>query len=82
MLDQKIGHALHRKRTHLANVGGIVQHTGSDRFIEFKRLINELDRGNQHKVKVSRFGAQIKQAQKTLDFSDRDAQCISATLVL
>jgi hypothetical protein len=41
-----------------------------------------LDRGNQHKVKVSRFGAQIKQAQKTLDFSDRDAQCISATLVL
>ncbi len=60
MLDQKIGHALHWKRTNLPDVGGIVQHTGSNRLIELKRLINELDRGNQHKIKVSRFAAQIK----------------------
>jgi hypothetical protein len=33
-----------------------------------------LEGGNQHKVKVSRFAAQIKQPQKTLDFSDRDAK--------
>lgn len=60
MLDQKIGHAFDRQRTHLPNVGGIVQHTGSNRLIELKRLINELEGGNQHKVKVSRFAAQIK----------------------
>ncbi len=76
MLDQKIGHALHRKRTHLSDVGGIVQHTGSNRLIELKRLINELDWGNQHKVKVSRFAAQIKQPKKTLDFSDRGRPCL------
>ena len=82
MLDQKIGHTLHWKRTHLPNVGRIVQHTGSDRFIELKRLINKLNRGNQHDVNVSRFAAQIKQPQKTLDFSDRDTQYLSATLML
>ena len=72
MLDQKIGHALHRKGTHLPDVGGIVQHTRSNRLIELKRLIDKLDRSNQHKVKGSRFAPQIKQAQKTLDFPNGD----------
>ena len=69
MLNQKIGHALHRKRAYLPDVRGIVQHTGSNRLIELKRLINELDRSNQHDVKVSRFAPQIKQPQKTRGFS-------------
>ena len=60
MLDQKIGHTLHRHRTHLPDIGGIVEHTGSNRLIELKRLIGKLERGNQHGVKVSRFVAQIK----------------------
>jgi hypothetical protein len=64
MLDQKIGYSLHRKRTNLTDVGSILQNTGSNRFIELQRLINELDRGNQHKVKVSRFAAQIKYSRE------------------
>ena len=40
MFDQKIGHAFHRKRTHLPDVGGIIQHTGSNRHIKLKRLID------------------------------------------
>ena len=55
MLDQQIGDAFHRQRTDLTDVGGVVQHTGSDGFIELKRLIDELERGNQHIVKGSRF---------------------------
>jgi hypothetical protein len=82
MFDQKIGHPLHRKRTNLPDIGSIVQNTGSNRLIELKRLINELDRGNQHKVKVSRFAAQIKQPQKIRNFSDRGPPLSFATSVL
>ena len=46
MLNQKIGHAFHRKRTHLTDISSIVQYTGGNRLIELKQLINELDRGN------------------------------------
>jgi hypothetical protein len=79
MFDQKIGYTLHRKWTNLPDVGSIFQNTGSNRLIELKRLINELDRGNQHKVKVSRFAPQNKQQQKTLDFSGK-ARDISVLL--
>jgi hypothetical protein len=53
MLDQKIGHAFDRKRTDLADVGGVVQHTGSDGLLELKRLIDKLERGNQHKLRLA-----------------------------
>lgn len=60
VFDQQIGDAIDRQRSHLPDVGGIVQYTGSNDFIELKRLINELERGNQHTIKGSRFAAQIK----------------------
>ena len=73
MLDQKISHAFHRKRTNLPDIGSIVQHARSDRLVELKRLINKLDRSNKHKVKVSRFDAQSKPPQKTRDFPNGGA---------
>src|SRR5207302_2291695 len=83
MLDQKIGYALDRKRTDLADVGGVFQHTGSNRLLELKGLIDELQRGNQYSVKVSRFGAQIKQSQITRHLAndegrEEDDACRSA----
>jgi uncharacterized tellurite resistance protein B-like protein len=64
MLDQKIGNTFHRERTHLPDIRSIVQHSGSNRLIELKRLIDKLERGNQHTIKVSRFAAQIKHHRK------------------
>ena len=60
VLDQQVGDALDGERAYLADVGGVVKHTGSDDFVELKGLIDELERGNQHIVKGSRFVAQIK----------------------
>src|SRR5271168_2737323 len=60
MLDQQIGDTFDRKRTYLPDVGGVVEHAGSNGLIELKRLIDELERGYQHIVKGSRFAPQIK----------------------
>jgi hypothetical protein len=60
VLDQQIGHAIDRQRSYLPDIGGIVQHTGGNDLIELKGFIDELERGNQHNIKVSRFAAQIK----------------------
>ena len=60
VLDQQIGHTIDRQRPNLTNVRSVVQHTGSNHFIKLKRFINELERGNQHNIKVSRFSPQIK----------------------
>ncbi len=60
MLDQQIGDAVDRQRTYLPDIRGIVQRTRSNDLIELKRLINELDRSNQHRINVSRFPQQIK----------------------
>jgi hypothetical protein len=60
VLDQEIGHAFDGKRADLADIGGIVEDTGGKGFVKLKGLIDELDRGNQHIVKGSRFRAQIK----------------------
>jgi hypothetical protein len=64
VLDQQIGHAIDRQRSYLPDIGGIVQHTGSNDLIELKRFIDELERGNQHNIKVSRFAAQINSPGK------------------
>jgi hypothetical protein len=60
VFDQKVGDAIDRERTDLTDVGGVVEHTGGDDFVELKRLIDELEGGDQHTLKVSRFAAQIK----------------------
>lgn len=60
MFDQEVSNAIDRQRTYLPDVGGVVKHAGSDDLVELQRLIDELKRGNQHTVKVSRFAAQIK----------------------
>jgi hypothetical protein len=69
MLDQKIGNAFDRKRAHLPDVGGIVEHAGSNGLIELKRLIDELEGSNQHILKGSRFAPQIKH-HRDPDFRD------------
>ena len=74
MLDQKIGYALDGKGADLANVGGIVQHTGSNGLLELEGLVDKLERGNQHEVKVSRFGAQSKRPQITRHFANDDGR--------
>jgi hypothetical protein len=65
VLDQQIGHAINRQRSYLPNIGGIVQYTGGNDLIELKGLIDELEGGNQHDIKVSRFTAQINSLGKT-----------------
>ena len=72
MLDQKIGHAVHRKRTHLPDIGSIVQHTRSNRLIELKRLINKLDRSNKHKLRLAGSLHRSNQLQKIRSFSNDD----------
>ena len=56
--------AIDGKRADLTDVGGVVEHSGSDDFGELKGLIDELKGGNQHIIKVSRFTPQIKYPQK------------------
>jgi len=46
MLDQQIRNTIHWQRTHLPNISSIVQLPCRNHFIEFKRFIYELERGN------------------------------------
>jgi hypothetical protein len=64
VFDQEVGDAIDREWAYLADVGSVVEDAGSDDFVELKGLVDELERGNQHRVKGSRFAAQIKWSEK------------------
>lgn len=53
VLDEEVGQPFDGERAYLVDVGGVVQGTGGDGFIELERLINELERGNQHVLRVA-----------------------------
>ena len=53
MLHQQIRHTIYWQRTYLPYIGSIIQHTGSKNLIELQRLINELNRGNQHFLRLA-----------------------------
>jgi hypothetical protein len=60
VFDQEIGDAVDGEGAYLADVGGVVEYTGSNDLVELKRLVDELEGGNEHDIKVSRFAAQRK----------------------
>jgi len=51
VLDEEIGAANHGKRANLRDIGGVVQRSGRDRFVEEERLVFELEGGDEHMVK-------------------------------
>ncbi len=57
---EEVGDAFDGQGADLADVGGVVEHAGSDGFVELKGLVDELEGGDQHTIKGSRFAAQIK----------------------
>jgi hypothetical protein len=59
VLDEEVGLAFDGQGAYLVDVGGIVQGTGGDGFIELERLIDELERGNKHVFKGSRLGVEV-----------------------
>jgi hypothetical protein len=60
VLNQEIGDAIDGEGTHLTDVGGIIERTGSNDLAELKRLVDELEWGNQHGIKGSRFASRRK----------------------
>jgi hypothetical protein len=60
VLDQQIGDAVDGEWTYLTDVGGIIERTGSNNLVELKWFVDELERGNQHAIKGSRFAARRK----------------------
>jgi hypothetical protein len=59
VLDEEVGLAFDGERANLVDVGGVVQGTGGDGLVELKRLIDELERGDQHVFKGSRLGEEV-----------------------
>jgi len=60
VLNKQVGDSVDWQWPYLSNIRGIVQHTGINDFAELKRLIDELEWGDQHIVKGSRLGPQVK----------------------
>ena len=54
MLDDEIGAAGDGQRTNLGNIRGIVERAGRDGFIEQERFFFELERGDDHALRVGR----------------------------
>jgi hypothetical protein len=60
VFDDQIGLPFYRQRANLVKVRGVFESAGSDRFLEKKRFVDELDRGYKHSVRVSSYGVEVK----------------------